>query len=58
MFRGIEARLLVKSGRPLVAPAHELSNWILQRMTMFAEPDDAGRGRTASGRQRRRGAAR
>jgi DNA-binding transcriptional LysR family regulator len=58
LFRGIKARLLVKSGRPLVAAAHELLNWILQRMTMFAEPDDAGRGQTASGRPRRRGAAR
>lgn len=42
LFRGIKARLLVKSGRPLVAAAHELLNWILHRMTMFAESDDAG----------------
>ena len=40
LFRGIKARLLVKSGRPLVAAAHELLDWILQRMSMFA--GDAG----------------
>jgi DNA-binding transcriptional LysR family regulator len=35
LFRGIKARVLVKSGRPLVAAAHELLDWILRRMTMF-----------------------
>ncbi|MFM0596901.1 MULTISPECIES: LysR family transcriptional regulator [Paraburkholderia] len=43
LFRGAKARLLVKSGRPLVAAAHELLEWILRRMSMFAEPDDAER---------------
>jgi DNA-binding transcriptional LysR family regulator len=36
LFQGTKARVLVKSGRPLVAAAHELLDWILQRMTMFA----------------------
>ncbi|NPT44419.1 LysR family transcriptional regulator [Paraburkholderia sp. 1N] len=49
LFRGIKARLLVKSGRPLVAAAHELLNWILHRMTMFAESDDADRIQTFTG---------
>ncbi|MBB5418870.1 DNA-binding transcriptional LysR family regulator [Paraburkholderia atlantica] len=35
LFLGTKARVLVKSGRPLVAAAHELLAWILQRMTMF-----------------------
>jgi DNA-binding transcriptional LysR family regulator len=35
LFQGTQARVLVKSGRPLVAAAHELLAWILQRMTMF-----------------------
>jgi len=35
LFLGTKARVLVKSGRPLVAAAHELLEWILQRMTMF-----------------------
>jgi DNA-binding transcriptional LysR family regulator len=39
LFRGIKARLLVKSGRPLVAAAHELLDWMLRRMTMFEEQD-------------------
>ncbi len=36
LFRGIKARLLVKSGRPLAAPAHEMLEWILSRLSMFA----------------------
>jgi DNA-binding transcriptional LysR family regulator len=36
LFQGTKARVLVKSGRPLVAAASELLDWILQRMTMFA----------------------
>ncbi|RAS20590.1 LysR family transcriptional regulator [Paraburkholderia bryophila] len=40
LFRGAKARVLVKAGRPLVAAAHELLEWILRRMNMFAEPDD------------------
>lgn len=35
LFRGTHARVLVKSGRPLVAAANELLAWIL-RMTMFS----------------------
>ncbi|MFM0092020.1 LysR family transcriptional regulator [Paraburkholderia sediminicola] len=50
LFRGIKARLLVKSGRPLVAAAHELLNWILHRMTMFTESDDADRIQTFTAR--------
>jgi DNA-binding transcriptional LysR family regulator len=34
LFRGTHARVLVRSGRPLVAAAHEFLNWIL-RMKMF-----------------------
>ncbi|WP_233852198.1 LysR family transcriptional regulator [Paraburkholderia sp. HD33-4] len=41
LFQGTKARVLVKSGRPLVAAAHELLEWILQRMTMFGA---AGKG--------------
>lgn len=40
-FRGIKARLLVKTGRPLVAAAHELLTWIRRDMTMFAHDDAA-----------------
>jgi hypothetical protein len=36
LFQGTQARVPVKSGRPLVAAASELLGWILQRMTMFA----------------------
>jgi DNA-binding transcriptional LysR family regulator len=41
LFRGAKARLLVKSGRPLVAAAHELLEWMLRRMSMFAGQTDA-----------------
>jgi DNA-binding transcriptional LysR family regulator len=41
LFRGIKARLLVKSGRPLAAAPQEMLEWILRHMTMFAEPDNA-----------------
>jgi DNA-binding transcriptional LysR family regulator len=40
LLRGTKARVLVKSGRPLVAAAHELLNWILRDMTMFAGRQD------------------
>ncbi|HEY4082300.1 MAG TPA: LysR family transcriptional regulator [Burkholderiaceae bacterium] len=36
LFRGTQARLLVKHGRPLGAAADELLAWILKRMRMFA----------------------
>jgi DNA-binding transcriptional LysR family regulator len=39
LLHGTKARVLVKSGRPLVAAAHELLEWILRRMTMFAQTD-------------------
>ena len=42
-FRGIKARVLAKSGRPLVAAAQELLDLILRRMSMFARDDDAQR---------------
>ncbi|WP_043286841.1 LysR family transcriptional regulator [Paraburkholderia oxyphila] len=35
LFLGTKARVLVKSGRPLVAAAHEMLDWILQRMAVF-----------------------
>lgn len=40
LLSGTKARVLVKSGRPLVAAAHELLHWILRDMTMFAERQD------------------
>ncbi|OAJ55291.1 LysR family transcriptional regulator [Paraburkholderia ginsengiterrae] len=40
LLSGTKARVLVKSGRPLVAAAHELLNWILRDMTMFAGRQD------------------
>ncbi|MGF6721996.1 DNA-binding transcriptional LysR family regulator [Paraburkholderia sp. GAS41] len=40
LFRGIKAKVLVKSGRPLVAAAQELLDWILRRMEMFGEQAD------------------
>jgi DNA-binding transcriptional LysR family regulator len=43
LFQGTKARLLIKSGRPLVAAAYELLDWILSRMTMFASATDADR---------------
>lgn len=36
IFLGVKAKLLVKSGRPLAAPAQELLNWMLQRLPMFS----------------------
>ncbi|MGN6317112.1 LysR family transcriptional regulator [Trinickia sp.] len=36
LLLGTQARLLVKSGRPLAAAAQELLDWISTRMTMFA----------------------
>nr|WKF60208.1 HTH-type transcriptional regulator CynR [Paraburkholderia busanensis] len=44
LFRGTQARVLVKSGRPLVAAAHELLEWILRRMSMFAGTGKKRRG--------------
>lgn len=31
IFLSVEAKLLVRSGRPLTVPAQELLNWMLQR---------------------------
>jgi DNA-binding transcriptional LysR family regulator len=42
LFQGAKARVLIKSGRPLVAAAHELLEWILGRMTIFAAAAEAG----------------
>ena len=36
LFRGVHARVLVRSGRPLATAPSELLEWILRRMTMFA----------------------
>ena len=36
LFRGVHARVLVRSGRPLATAPNELLEWILRRMTMFA----------------------
>jgi DNA-binding transcriptional LysR family regulator len=51
LFLGIKARLLVRSGRPLVAAAQELLDWILQRMTMFAQDAGTGTGTPESKRR-------
>jgi DNA-binding transcriptional LysR family regulator len=48
LFRGTQARVLVKSGRPLVAAASELLDWIL-RMKMFARNRPARGRRVKSG---------
>jgi DNA-binding transcriptional LysR family regulator len=37
LFLGVKARVLLKSGRPLVAAAQELLDWILRRMQMFSQ---------------------
>jgi DNA-binding transcriptional LysR family regulator len=50
LFQGIKARVLVKSGRPLVAAAQELLDWILSRMTMFARSSDAEHSQGSSAR--------
>ena len=36
LFQGTHARVLVRSGRPLVAAASEMLAWITRQMTMFA----------------------
>ena len=41
LFQGAKARLLVKSGRPLAAAANEMLEWILSRMLMFAQREEA-----------------
>ncbi|UZD92837.1 LysR family transcriptional regulator [Pseudomonas corrugata] len=41
LFQGVEAKLLLKSGRALAAPAQELLNWMLQRLPMFASGNPA-----------------
>ena len=43
LFRGAHARVLVKSGRPLVAAASELLDWILRGMKMFTKAGDSVR---------------
>jgi DNA-binding transcriptional LysR family regulator len=35
LLQSVEAKLLVKSGRPLAAPAQELLNWVQRQMPMF-----------------------
>lgn len=40
LMLGVEAKLLVKSGRPLAAPAQELLRWMRERLPMF-KPDSA-----------------
>ena len=36
LFRGIQARVLVRTGRPLAAAPRELLDWIVREMPMFA----------------------
>jgi DNA-binding transcriptional LysR family regulator len=36
LFRSVHARVLVRAGRPLATAPHELLQWILRHMTMFA----------------------
>ncbi|VVP93517.1 hypothetical protein PS918_03477 [Pseudomonas fluorescens] len=42
LFLGVEAKLLVKSGRPLAAPAQELLDWMLKRLPMFSPDGSLG----------------
>jgi len=42
LFESAQAKLLVKTGRPLAAGPQELLDWILRRMPMFAHPPTAG----------------
>jgi DNA-binding transcriptional LysR family regulator len=54
LFEGVQARALVKTGRPLAAGPLELLNWIQERMPMFATPRAAeSRTRTTRGRRAR-----
>ncbi|BCQ27217.1 LysR family transcriptional regulator (plasmid) [Caballeronia sp. NK8] len=41
LFESAQAKLLVKTGRPLAAGPQELLDWILKRMPMFAHPPTA-----------------
>jgi len=42
LFESAQAKLLVKTGRPLAAGPQELLDWILRRMPMFAHPPTSG----------------
>lgn len=44
LFSGTQARVLVKSGRPLAAAPSELLEWILRRMKIFARASPAAGG--------------
>ncbi|MEA3090305.1 MAG: hypothetical protein QOJ04_1647, partial [Caballeronia sp.] len=53
LFEGVQARALVKTGRPLAAGPLELLNWIQERMPMFAA-SRASESRTRPTRGRRK----
>ena len=54
LFEGVQARALVKTGRPLAAGPLELLSWIQERMPMFATPRGAeARGQTTRSRRKR-----
>ena len=54
LCEGAQARVLVKTGRPLAAAPLELLRWIQERMPMFATPDpQASRKRKAGARRNR-----
>jgi DNA-binding transcriptional LysR family regulator len=50
LFESAQARLLVKTGRPLAAGPQELLDWILSRMPMFAQ-GAPGRGKSRRARR-------
>lgn len=53
LFEGVQARALVKTGRPLAAGPLELLSWIQERMPMFATRGTESRGRATRSRRKR-----
>ncbi|WP_321801587.1 LysR family transcriptional regulator [Caballeronia sp. J97] len=53
LFESAQAKLLVKTGRPLAAGPQELLDWILSRMPMFVRPSAAPAKRARPRGQRR-----
>jgi DNA-binding transcriptional LysR family regulator len=54
LFEGVQARALVKTGRPLAGGPLELLKWIQERMPMFAAPRaPESRTRTTRGRRKK-----
>jgi DNA-binding transcriptional LysR family regulator len=55
LFEGAQARVLVKTDRPLAPGPLELLKWIQERMPMFSAPREANDARKRKTRQRGRG---